>query len=340
MKKALAIIICIILVLAVPLSTSATDSNDNQKIRNRDNPFLKEVLMEASLLPDEIIEGDTVEITFIVPKHGSAWEYGEVSGLLDLNTVFDKETGSYITTANVDTSSGESPELVFEFLMTAGKSHVVFLASYENSVEITGDSKTSNITYFWNQDFSTNADGWVTGATSGTITLDSGTAHITGGMNDVGPYSFFEGSNAEWTGDWYASIKVFLDPSTMTVGEGFNYTVAINNPSKSYLANFEFAFTSNSTSTAILADCDGSAAPIEISTAGWYTLSHYFYDNSGFLAVDLRLIAEDDTVLLTGISTTAYNISSEVGGSRYGWFTLITDDDGIYADDFQRYSIP
>ena len=246
MKKVLAAAISVILALALPAFVLAADVNNGQE--NGKDVKIKEVSMEVTGLPDEINEGDEVVLTFIVPRSGSKWEYGDMSGLLEPETYFDEETCSYVTMAMIDTASAGPLEIIFEFIMTAGKSHVRFSALYENTMEISGIPVKSNIIYYWNQDFTDNYDGWNTGGSAGSITLDSGAALFEMGYDGQGPYSFFEGSNADWTGDWYSSIKVFLDPGSFTEGLGFDYITAINEGDSTFLDSYGFSFISGTSS--------------------------------------------------------------------------------------------
>jgi hypothetical protein len=336
MKKVLAITMCAILVLALPLSASAAWNDKGPT--NEKEIKIKEAPIEATELPPELQAGSEFVVTFTIPRAGSSWEYGEIYGLIDPETVFDEETCTYITTAMVDTSEPGLLEISFNFIMSAGKSHIRFTASFEGAVEITGGSKAPAVTYHWLQDFSDNYDGWVTGGTLGSITLDSGAALFMGSSTNEGPYSFFEGSMKEWPGDWYTSISVYLDPATMTMGEGFSYIVAINQPGGSFLDTYGFVALAGESS--ITLGCIDGAPGTEITSAGWFTLQHFFHDSGGTLSVDMKVIASDESVVLSETISTSYLIPTEVGGSRYARFTTINDDDGVLADDFQKYSIP
>ena len=336
MKKVLAVVMCVILALALPLV--ATAAGGNKGPTNEKDIKTNEIPMEVSVLPVEIHEGDEVEITFTVPRSGSGWEYGEIFGLTDPETVFDEETFMYITTAMVDTSVAGPLDIVFNFIMSAGKSHIRFASIFEASVVILGETKTSNITYYWNQDFSIDYNRWMTGGDLGSITLDSGAALFMGGSTNEGPYSFFEGSNNDWTGDWYASIKVYLDPATMTKDEGFSYIVATNKSGGLFLESYGFVALAGDSSITIR--CIDGTSTAEITSAGWFTLQHFFHDNGGTLSVNMKVLALDESIILSETIDTVYLIPTEVGGSRHARFTLINDDSGILVDDFQRYSIP
>lgn len=61
--------------------------------------------------------------------------------------------------------------------------------------------------------------------------------------------------------------------------------------------------------------------PIAITASGWYTFEHHFYNNAGFLAVDLAVLdaVSNATISSWTLSTPADPIAL-IGGSRYGWF--------------------
>ena len=92
MKKFLVVIMSIILILAIPISASAGYAKGFIKAEEEK---IKEVPMEISLLPEEIFVNDEVEVTFTISRSGSVWEYGEISGLIKPETIFDEENWQY-----------------------------------------------------------------------------------------------------------------------------------------------------------------------------------------------------------------------------------------------------
>ncbi len=69
-------------------------------------------------------------------------------------------------------------------------------------------------------------------------------------------------------------------------------------------------------------DPRGGVSPTVISSSGWYTFKHRFYDGgAGVLAVELSIIdSANVTVASWTLSTPSDVIGSTVGGNRYGWF--------------------
>jgi hypothetical protein len=64
--------------------------------------------------------------------------------------------------------------------------------------------------------------------------------------------------------------------------------------------------------------------PFAITTTGWYTFEHHFYNAGlGVLAVDLRITTlNGDPVHTWHLSDPTDVIVSTVGGHRYGWFAI------------------
>ncbi|MCK5759384.1 MAG: hypothetical protein KAH14_09860 [Clostridiales bacterium] len=349
MKKALVIVMCIILVMTIPLVASAESQGYALKKGMTKKTKIIEAEISASALPDVINEGDLVNLTFTVPRSGSKWQYGEIAGLLEQVTIFNEDTCTYEITAVVDTSSAGVLDIVFEFIMTAGKSHVQFIAQYVVSTDILGESKNTDVTYFWNQDFESDGyAGWYTGNVYGTIILESGHARLFSGSNN-GPYSFFDGSSIVWGDGWNNSINIYLDPSTMDTGEGFDYTVACNEADSTLLEKFTFhviadggmLLTATSNTSAPVSWSDIPTLPNKgtITTADWYTFKHCFYQDGDNLSVAMTISNSKGDIVYSETIDTTYLIASDVGGCRYGWFTTIADDAGILIDDFQRYPI-
>jgi hypothetical protein len=59
--------------------------------------------------------------------------------------------------------------------------------------------------------------------------------------------------------------------------------------------------------------------PVAISTTGWYTFEHHFYDNGGVLAVDMSIFDPSNNLVNMWTLTNGDAIAG-VGGNRYGWF--------------------
>jgi hypothetical protein len=202
--------------------------------------------------------------------------------------------------------------------------------------------------------------GWSTDSTYatfnyGTITCQptgDGSYHavMTGGVGGdpdqggtFGPWTYFDKKRYTWPGGFTASLDIYLDTSWL-LGTGFGYVVAVNGrtPGLSPLAHYFFNVTMDSSSEELIVaannwtdfnpreDLEGYNNAI-IGDSGWYTFQHVFYDKDGYLAVDLRLLDADGTILLTQTFEDQYPIDT-VGGNRYGMFPYITFGAEIAVD--------
>lgn len=192
-------------------------------------------------------------------------------------------------------------------------------------------------------------DAWygeVTRVPSGTngITSFAGSYHaIFEGDADSGPFTRFDGYRDTWDGTWIAEVSVYLNPS-WPAGTGFDYSVAATGSDSNHQRDYIFHITKDtSTGNLLVAGSNNTNfAPREdlenidhyvVTEAGWYTLQHVFYEDSGLLAVDLNLLDDGGSLLFTETRTSAQDvIATEIGGNRYGWFTFINVEDGIAVD--------
>jgi len=211
---------------------------------------------------------------------------------------------------------------------------------------------------YYHQGFENNIGGWfdsndgwfgeVTRVSSGTNGIPSsvGDWHaIFEGDEDSAPFSRFDGYVDTWSGTWSAELDIYLDPNWIT-SQGFDYTVAANGSDGNHQRDFIFHVNKDASTGKLLVAGSNNTnfAPredleninhYEVTTAGWYTLQHVFYDNgSGILAVDLNLLDSSGNVLFTETRSSPSDvISTEIGGNRYGWFTFLNVDGGIGGDE-------
>lgn len=186
----------------------------------------------------------------------------------------------------------------------------------------------------------------------GGITSSDGVAHavLTTGN---GPFTRFGGYRTDFNGGFTASVDVYLDPSTIAAGTGFDYSVAANSQSNAHVRDFIFHVgnvggsllvnASNNTDSTfnsfkILNENGGNN--VEVTSAGWYTFEHSFRDDAGALAVDLNLRDSSGSLLYSITrSNPADSIATVVGGNRYGWFTY-NSIDGLAIDNTSLSAIP
>jgi hypothetical protein len=140
------------------------------------------------------------------------------------------------------------------------------------------------------------------------------------------------------------SADVFLDlTATASNDTRFDFSSAINQPDGTHRRDFVFNagfYTSSDVigpgagqdrfviSASNVAFRDNSFPknplrdPIAITSSGWYTFQHRFYDSGGgVLAVDLSIAVSGGAAVNTWtLSDPTDIIGSTVGGNRYGWF--------------------
>ncbi|TVQ59860.1 MAG: hypothetical protein EA379_09640 [Phycisphaerales bacterium] len=232
---------------------------------------------------------------------------------------------------------------------------------------IAGAAAASNVV--WHQSFETDTAGWfdssngwagsVTRVASGHngVTSSSGDYHavVVQGPHpsasiDTGGFSQFDGYRSVWpAGGFRAAIDVYLDMS-MSIGEGFDYSVAANRQTGAHLRDFIFHVARDADGIVVGGSNNSNFTTQNrkaenhhlVTTSGWFTLEHVFRDfGDGSLAVDLNLLDSGGDVLFTETRHTADDlIATIVGGNRYSWFTHVSVDGGIAVDSHMLSIIP
>lgn len=217
--------------------------------------------------------------------------------------------------------------------------------------------------------FETDIAGWTTptrvASGTGGITSNSGSFHATtaagaGDFTRWGGYNFGAGNAVPTAFQPYStSVAIYLN-----VGGGwandtrFDFSSAINNAAGTHRRDFIFnggfyndvggpgSGTNRFVISASNNSQPGSAFaknpardPIAISTSGWYTFEHEFYDNGGVLAVDLSITDSSNNLINTWTLSDPSDLIGGIGGNRYGWFdfnqfsTLAFDDSMLVTQD-------
>lgn len=190
-----------------------------------------------------------------------------------------------------------------------------------------------------------------TGSYHALVTDDTPVAPNAG--DTAGPFTRFDGYRSEWPGGLTASLDIYLDTNWAT-GEGFDYSVAANGSDGNHQRDFIFHVTkdtstgmllvggSNNSSNALPREDLESINNYEVSSSGWYTFEHEFYDaGDGSLAVDLNLRDAGGSLIFTETRNAAADLlATEVGGNRYGWFTLVNVGGGIAVDNTLLSVVP
>ncbi len=204
----------------------------------------------------------------------------------------------------------------------------------------------------YSQGFEVNIGDWTSGGDYGTITRTAtgtngiasadGNWHALVESDSSGPFTRFDGYKTTWPGTWKSEVDVYLDPS-WTDGSGFDFSVAANRTSDTHLRDFIFHVAKDtSTGELLVAGSNNTDFTVRqnletlnhysVTSAGWYTLQHVFYDNGGKLFVDLNLLDDAGNTLFTETRSNVSDDISIVGGNRYGWFTVANVSGGLAID--------
>ncbi|TCT34759.1 VCBS domain-containing protein [Martelella mediterranea] len=180
---------------------------------------------------------------------------------------------------------------------------------------------------------------------AGYIETPDGTAHgLISPASYFGPYNFFDAYRYEWTGGWIVETSVYLDTNWQD-GEGFDYTSAAWGSDATHQRDFVFHVLKDNGGLYISGNNNAGWSPTpsivtgpsahnyEIVDSGWYTLQHLFYEQDGYLAVDLNLVDASGNILFTETRTnTTQDGIENIGSNGYSWFTYSTVADGLAID--------
>jgi len=225
-------------------------------------------------------------------------------------------------------------------VLTMGASAAVPPGPYTNGFEFATDTASSDTGQ-------TSPMFYVSRVASGTggITSAAGSWHAVAAV-DSGAFTRYGGYSSTFSvGGYTTSADIYLDTSASTGGNDlrFDWSSAINRSSGVHLRDFIFnvgtdgngGFVMSASNNAPGWPANPDRNPITISTSGWYTFQHHFYNNGGVLAADLTVRAlHSTTVLGTWTLSDATDLIGNVGGNRYGWLVnnaLPLALDNVYA---------
>ena len=211
---------------------------------------------------------------------------------------------------------------------------------------LAGSLRASATDYF--NGFETDIAGWETptrvasgtdGITSRTGGFHATTAAGAGDFSRWGGYNYGAGAVPTVFHGYSTSVDIYLNvEGGWANNTRFDFSSAINNSGGTHLSDFIF-------NAGFYSDTDGSPGsgtprfvisasynsqpgsafaknpgfdPIAISTTGWYTFEHHFYENAGVLTVDMSIFDASDALIKTW-TRVSFAIAG-VGGNRYGWF--------------------
>jgi Right handed beta helix region len=200
--------------------------------------------------------------------------------------------------------------------------------------------------------FEADTQGWTnaTRVASGTggVTSSAGSFHALAGS---GAYTQWGGYSSTFPpGGFTTSVDVYLDVACPADDTRFDWTSAVSDSSGGFHRDFVFnagCYTTGGNHFTISASNNagrGSSypanpgrSPIDISTSGWYTLKHRFYNDGGVLAVDLSIVDASGVTLHTWTLSDSSDAIAGIGGNRYGWFAQ--NEFGSLAIDNSRLTV-
>ena len=200
--------------------------------------------------------------------------------------------------------------------------------------------------------FETNTAGWdntnrvssgTGGVASATGSFHANAATTGNSFTRFGGYNFGAGNAVPTAFQGYqTSVDVYLNVGGSWANDTrLDFSSAINNASGVHLRDFifnggfyndatgpgantnRFVFSASNNAQRGSAFAKNPArSPIAISNTGWYTFQHTFYEASGFLAVDMKVL--NATAIPVGSWTLggAADPIAGVGGNRYGFFNF------------------
>ena len=280
---------------------------------------------------------------FAIDADTGVWSYFVNNGAAATQALAAGQTETETFTATVTDPNGATDTIDVTITITGTNDAPVIEANATREFVRGFDGASDSI------DDSTGAGyGLVTLVSSGDagyVPTEDGSGHaLISEDAGTGPFTRFDGYRSDWTGDWTAEVKVYLDTAWAN-GTGFDYTVAASGTDGSHQRDFIFhvlkasdgsLYVAGSNNTDFVANDGkilGIANKTEVTASGWYTLQHRFYEDGGVLKVDLNLVDGNGTVLWTETRTNAADtIPGEVGGNRYGWFTFVDVPGGLAVD--------
>jgi len=223
-------------------------------------------------------------------------------------------------------------------------------------VAIAAFAQPATAANLYSNGFETNITDWdAFGGSFNATRVASGTNGVTSATGSFHAENSASGSASRWGGYNYgagnAVPTVFQEYTTsvdvyLNVGGGwanntrFDFSSAINNALGTHNRDFIFnggfyndtdASPGSGTSRFIISASTNSQpssafaknpsnGPIAISTTGWYTFEHHFYDNAGVLAVDMSIKDSSNVLVNSWTQSVPADVISGIGGNRYGWF--------------------
>ncbi|MCP9768217.1 hypothetical protein EGI22_09865, partial [Lacihabitans sp. LS3-19] len=190
------------------------------------------------------------------------------------------------------------------------------------------------------------SDGVSHGLIDNTV-LPASPDDYTGAFSRLGGYSSTFGNGFRNRVDVYIDLD---DPAVSANTYGWDVSSAVSTQSNSHRRDFVFHTSSNATGNVLIGGSNGtnftrrndlaSINNYEITASGWYTFEWMFVDKGdGTLKADMSVLDNSGTKLWTETRNDPSDIiATQIGGSRYMWFTFI-EADNLRIDNVEKANI-
>lgn len=202
---------------------------------------------------------------------------------------------------------------------------------------------SASATQLWSGDFES-GNAWDDFSGLEAVRVASGTDGVTSAGGSWHGQVTSSGAATRWGGygtaslNYQTTVDVYLD-----LGGGYandtraDYSSAINGSDGLHQRDFIFAigfyddattgpsggidrFVISASNNSPGWPADPNRSPIAITSTGWYSFQHTFYDDGGVLAVDMKVLDSGGSVLGSWTLSDPADVISEIGGNRYGYF--------------------
>lgn len=224
---------------------------------------------------------------------------------------------------------------------------VMATATAAITAAFTGLTTAASASTIISQGFETNTAGWnnVTRVASGTdgVISSEGNYHATVGTDSTVSYYTTNGSYADVPVPYSTSLDIYLNVNGGYANNTrFDYDAALSKVDGTHLQDFIFnagfyndsntgpsggvnrfvISASNNSQPSSAYPANPGRNPIAITQTGWYTFTHSFYNDGGYIAALMTITNSSGTNVgsfTLGGQSDPQHLFSEVGGDRYNW---------------------
>lgn len=223
-------------------------------------------------------------------------------------------------------------------------------------VSATADESTVSFEdVFFNETFDTSFDAFLPYNSNlmikdGYLIVDDQTPY-TDENNYSGVFTRLGGYTKTWNGNYTVETVIYLNPTAMVAGQGFEFSVAANRPSGSHFQDYIFHVAKDTSTGELLVSASQNAAfetienletrddVAKLTEAGNYTFQQRMFDVEGELVVHQVVLNEANEVVFSRAAQVhaEKDLQDDVAGNRYWWVTYTNLPDGLMIDSVKAY---